>query len=350
MLGVPGLMDVYRAGNVALANAPGTGVADDKVIYAYVPRDDQVLPGRGADPAQRADLRLLATRRTASTCWTNLDELVVKAANESGGYGMLIGPHATARRSARSSPADSRQPAQLHRPADAVALARADARRRPVRGPPRRPAALHPLRQGHLRAARRPDPRGAAEGLAGGQLVAGRRQQGHLGAVRRRSRSGKRRVDAEPRRRFDLLDEPLHRARREHRALHRRQPSTWSRSAGDAFDEQWGRWSSPPATRSCSPSATTRPRGERDPSFSPSTARIRTRILSPASAARENARSVREIISSEMWEQINAFYSLSFHRAPAMRSAIESTPTIFSTESGVRATWWKAQARRPRPE
>ena len=95
LLGVPGLMEVYRAGRVALANAPGTGIADDKVLYAYVPQmikyylgEDMVLPNVPTymcwDDVQRN--HVLA----------NLDKLVVKAANESGGYGMLVGPHASA--------------------------------------------------------------------------------------------------------------------------------------------------------------------------------------------------------------------------------------------------------------
>jgi uncharacterized circularly permuted ATP-grasp superfamily protein len=95
LLGVPGLMEVYRAGRVALANAPGTGVADDKVVYAYVPQlieyylgEDIILPNVPTymcwDDVQRQ--HVLA----------HLDKLVVKAANESGGYGMLIGPHASA--------------------------------------------------------------------------------------------------------------------------------------------------------------------------------------------------------------------------------------------------------------
>jgi uncharacterized circularly permuted ATP-grasp superfamily protein len=95
MLGVPGIMNVVRAGRVTLANAPGTGVADDKVIYAYVPEiikyylgEDAILPNVPTfvcfDDKQRA--HVLA----------NLDKLVVKAANESGGYGMLMGPQASA--------------------------------------------------------------------------------------------------------------------------------------------------------------------------------------------------------------------------------------------------------------
>ena len=88
-------MRAWRAGNVALANAPGAGVADDKVIYTYVPAliryyldAEPLLPNvpsfRCVYPEERD--HVLA----------NIDKLVVKAANESGGYGLLIGPHATA--------------------------------------------------------------------------------------------------------------------------------------------------------------------------------------------------------------------------------------------------------------
>jgi len=94
LLGIPGLMEVYRAGRVAIANALGTGVADDKVIYAFVPQ--MIRYYLGEEP-------ILANVPTY-LCWepqqqshvlANLDKLVVKAANESGGYGMLVGPHAT---------------------------------------------------------------------------------------------------------------------------------------------------------------------------------------------------------------------------------------------------------------
>ncbi len=94
MLGVPGLMDVYRSGRVALANAPGTGIADDKAVYAYVPRiikyylgEEIILPN--------VPTYLCAEDESRQYVLANLDKLVVKAANESGGYGMLIGPHAT---------------------------------------------------------------------------------------------------------------------------------------------------------------------------------------------------------------------------------------------------------------
>jgi uncharacterized circularly permuted ATP-grasp superfamily protein len=95
LLGVRGLFGVYRAGRIALANAPGTGVADDKVIYAFVPKiiryytgEEPILPNVPTyicgDPQDRAYVL------------DHLDQLVVKAANESGGYGMLVGPHASA--------------------------------------------------------------------------------------------------------------------------------------------------------------------------------------------------------------------------------------------------------------
>ncbi len=93
-LGVPGIMDVYRRGRVALANAPGTGIADDKAVYAYVPEiikyyldEDIILPN--------VPTHICADEKEREYVLANLDKLVVKATNESGGYGMLVGPHAT---------------------------------------------------------------------------------------------------------------------------------------------------------------------------------------------------------------------------------------------------------------
>ena len=94
LLGVPGIFDVIRRGNVTVVNAPGTGVADDKVIYCFVPKmiryylnEDPIIPNVEtyicSDPVQ------------LNHVIQNLDKLVVKAANEAGGYGMLVGPHST---------------------------------------------------------------------------------------------------------------------------------------------------------------------------------------------------------------------------------------------------------------
>jgi len=94
MLGVPGLFDAFVAGNVALANAPGTGVADDKAIYAYVPRIIKYYLDQ--DPIlQNVETHILAEEKPREMVLKNLDKMVVKAVGESGGYGMLIGPHAT---------------------------------------------------------------------------------------------------------------------------------------------------------------------------------------------------------------------------------------------------------------
>ena len=184
LLGVPGLMEAYRAGDVALANAPGTGVADDKVVYAYVPEiiryyqgEDPILPNvptyicwRGAGPAARA-----------ARIWT---KLVVKAANESGGYGMLIGPHSTAaEREEFAAKIEANPRNYIAQPT--LALSRVPTivdDRLEGRHVDLRPYILYGEDIYVLPG--RADPRGAAQGLAGREFVAGRRQQGHLGARR----------------------------------------------------------------------------------------------------------------------------------------------------------------------
>jgi uncharacterized circularly permuted ATP-grasp superfamily protein len=95
LLGVPGVMEAYRAGRVALANAPGTGVADDKVIYAYVPRIIRYYLGEDAC-LPNVPTHICREKPDLDYVLEHLDSLVVKAANESGGYGMLIGPMSTA--------------------------------------------------------------------------------------------------------------------------------------------------------------------------------------------------------------------------------------------------------------
>jgi uncharacterized circularly permuted ATP-grasp superfamily protein len=94
-LGVAGLLNAYRAGNVSLANAIGTGLADDKALYAYIPAiikfylsEEPVLPN--------VETYLLSNPSHRRYVLEHLDSLVVKAVGESGGYGMLIGPHSSA--------------------------------------------------------------------------------------------------------------------------------------------------------------------------------------------------------------------------------------------------------------
>jgi uncharacterized circularly permuted ATP-grasp superfamily protein len=94
LLGVPGMMEVYKRGRIALANAPGTGIADDKSIYAYVPKiieyylDEKIV-------IPNVPTYICAHEKDRVHVLGNLHQLVVKAVNESGGYGMLVGPHST---------------------------------------------------------------------------------------------------------------------------------------------------------------------------------------------------------------------------------------------------------------
>ena len=93
-LGLPGVFNAYRAGHVSIANAPGTGVADDKAVYAYVPRliryylaEEPIL--------DNVETYLCREKKQLDHVLAHLDSLVVKAVGESGGYGMLVGPHAS---------------------------------------------------------------------------------------------------------------------------------------------------------------------------------------------------------------------------------------------------------------
>jgi uncharacterized circularly permuted ATP-grasp superfamily protein len=93
-LGVPGIMDVYRAGNITIANAPGTGIADDKAIYSYMPEIIEFYTGR---KAIMENIRTWRCSEPDSLKYVqeNLKDLVVKEVHGSGGYGMLVGPTAT---------------------------------------------------------------------------------------------------------------------------------------------------------------------------------------------------------------------------------------------------------------
>jgi uncharacterized circularly permuted ATP-grasp superfamily protein len=94
MLGVPGIMDVYRAGNITIANAPGTGIADDKAIYSYMPEIVEFYTGRKAILGNVPTWRCSEPDSLAYVL-DHLSELVVKEVHGSGGYGMLVGPAST---------------------------------------------------------------------------------------------------------------------------------------------------------------------------------------------------------------------------------------------------------------
>ena len=181
LLGAAGLFNAYRAGNVAIANAPGTGVADDKAVYAYVPEmiryylsEEPLLPQvktfLGSD---EADLAYILD---------HLEELVVKTVDGSGGYGMLIGPASTSKERDGVQAPDQGGAARVHRAADDRPQPPADLRRRAA-ARAHRPPAVRPLGTDHDRRPGRAHPRGDGAGLARRQLLAGRRQQGHLGAA-----------------------------------------------------------------------------------------------------------------------------------------------------------------------
>ena len=299
-LGSPGLFSAYRAGNVTLANALGTGVADDKAIYAYVPKIIQLLPRSGSDPRQRRDAADDRRRRSARHVLDNLEQYVVKAVGESGGYGMLIGPHSSggaARDDARAACcADPRN--YIAQPVLALSTAPCfiDGAIEP------RHVDLRPVRavrrEGHDRAGRA-DPRRAAQGLAGRQLVAGRRLEGHLGPSELTGPMLSRVADSLywMSRYFERADNCARAIDATHSLMLSRgevahRPALVPGADGDG-----------PAARG----AQTRIR--RMPSAgSPPIVRTAPRSSSCIAGARDNASQVREEISSEMWEQLNRLY------------------------------------------
>ena len=180
----PGLINAYRAGNVALANAPGTGVADDKVVYPYVP--EMIRYYLGEEPIlANVPTYLGADEEIARYILEHLDELVVKAVDDSGRLRDADRPGRDRERSATSSAGGSRPTrATTSRSRRSRCRRHADLRRRRCG---RAHVDLRPFvlcgEPRHERRARRAHARRAARGLARRQLVAGRRQQGHLGAA-----------------------------------------------------------------------------------------------------------------------------------------------------------------------
>ncbi len=188
ILGVPGLMGAYRAGNVALANAVGNGVADDKAIYAYVP--EFIRYYLGEEPILRSvETYICARPDDLPYVLDHLPELVVKAVGESGGYGMLIGPKAEAKKIEEFRERIQANPRNyIAQPV--VALSRVpsyDPATRTVGGRhvDLRPYCLYDGKKVTI-VPGRPDARRAAARFAGGEFLPGRRQQRHLGFAGRR--------------------------------------------------------------------------------------------------------------------------------------------------------------------
>ena len=181
MLGAAGLFNAYRAGNVAIANAPGTGVADDKAVYAYVP--EMIRYYLSEEPLLPQVKTFLGSDETdLAYILDHLDELVVKTVDGSGGYGMLIGPASTAKQRAAFKRRIKATPREfIAQPT--IALSRLPIFVGRAAAGAHRPPAVRPLRTDHDRRPGRPHPRRDGAGLARRQLLAGRRQQGHLGAA-----------------------------------------------------------------------------------------------------------------------------------------------------------------------
>ena len=223
-LGVPGLLSVYRAGRVTLANAIGTGIADDKSTYLYVP--DMIRFYLGQEPI----LSNVPTWRCArldelSHVLDRMHELVVKEVHGAGGYGMLVGPSAT-----RAEVEAFKDRVRANPPITSPSRRWRCPPCPPMSSPAWRRAtstcALRAVRQGHPHGARRTVPRGADRRLAGGQQQPGRRHQGYVGTGGLNH--------AEPNRRQPVLDVPLHRARREHGPHAGREPADVAAAAGRA--------------------------------------------------------------------------------------------------------------------
>jgi uncharacterized circularly permuted ATP-grasp superfamily protein len=179
-LGCAGLLDVYRAGNIALSNAIGTGVADDKSIYPYVPKMIEFYLGEkpilnNVPTYQCRKPEDLATCSTTSPSWSSRKSTAPAATACWSGRPRRARDRGLPRRG-------DRRPRALHRATDAQPVDLPDLRRERHRAAPHRPAAVRAVRQDGADGPRRPDARRAEGRLARRQFVAGRRDQGHLGA------------------------------------------------------------------------------------------------------------------------------------------------------------------------
>ena len=174
VLGTPGLMLAARLGNVTIANAVGNGVADDKLVYTYLP--DLIRYYLAEEPLiPNVDTWRLEDPGALEEVLDRLDELVVKPVDGSGGKGLVIGPDASKKELDRTARPADRGPARLDRAAGRAAVDHPDTRRRRHASPARRPAPVRRQRRARdLGSARRPHPGGAARG----QLVVNSSQGG----------------------------------------------------------------------------------------------------------------------------------------------------------------------------
>ncbi len=181
-LGCAGLMQAYRAGNLTLANAIGTGVADDKSIYPYVPKMIEFYLGE-KPILNNVPTYMCRKPDDLKYVLDNMAELVVKEVHGAGGYGMLVGPASTKAEVEDVQAGRQGQTGQLHRAANLEPVHLPDLCRCRHRAAPHRPAPLRAVGHRGADGAGRLDARGAEGRLAGRQLLAGRRHQGHLGIL-----------------------------------------------------------------------------------------------------------------------------------------------------------------------
>ena len=303
MLGVRGLMEAWRRGAVSIANAVGTGVADDKAVYAYMPRiiryylgEDAILPN--------VDTRICAEPEGLAYTLAHLHELVVKPVAESGGYGLLIGPHASKAELAEFRDRLKADPANyISQPMIQLSvsptLCDAGVKARHI---DLRPFAVTGrdtwvLPGGLTRVALR-------AGLAGGELLAGRRLEGHVGAGMSETVSASKHLIARHAGSALWLARYMERIENLARLL-----DVTKTFAGDA--EGGRNWLS-----------LLRINGDQAAFFAKHAAPEATSVAqfylldaeNPTSVqtsiryARENARTLRALISTEMWLQINVFH------------------------------------------
>ena len=304
MLGVPGLMGAYRAGNVALANTPGNGVADDKAIYAHVPT--MIKYYLDEDPILRSVETYLCDRAD------HLSHVLSRLPGDGREKRRRIrrlrhvdGPLRRSRRDRILPRKNPRRTAQLYRSTHRSAFRRSLLRRGlSMHGrTPRRSPSLLPLRRpkSHHRP-RRPDARRPSTWLSRRQFLARRRQQRHVGSAGRVLTcspaspipfSGWLAISAAP-----------------------KTPPASSTSRFTPFSSKSsnrtasaGIPSSPwPAKKRSSVSSTTSRMPTTSSNFSPSTPNNPSSIMQCITKARENARTIRDRISREMWEDLNSLY------------------------------------------
>jgi len=185
LVGCPGILNAARSGNVTIANAVGNGVADDKLMYTYVPALIEYYLGEKALLPNVATYRLEDPDERAEAL-ARLDQLVVKPVDASGGYGIVVGPVTSDETLERG------HAPQLHRSKRGHLVHLPHQDRRSAPGPPRRPPTFRGERRHQdLGGAGRPHPGRPPRTQPGGELEPGRRLEGHLGPGRGQRRAGR---------------------------------------------------------------------------------------------------------------------------------------------------------------